>query len=102
MHIKKTKHTFADGSKKTQITLVESYRPGKGMNPRTRTIQDYGYLEDQTDPEAFLDTLQKMVADHRKANEKISLTIDVDKPINDPTNRDLRFGPYIVKQIYSF
>lgn len=84
------------GAKKKQITLVESYRPGKGMNPVTRTIQDYGYLEDQTDPEAFLDTLQKMVADHRKANEKISLTIDVDKPINDPTNRDLRFGPYIV------
>ena len=54
MHIKKTRHTFSDGTVKTQITLVESYRPGKGMNPRTRTIKDYGYLEDQKDPEKFI------------------------------------------------
>ena len=101
MHIKKTKHTFADGSIKTQITLVESYRPGKGMNPRTRTIKDYGYLEDQKNPQEFLESLQKIVQDHRKANEKISLTIDVDKPINDPSNRDLKYGPFIIKQIYN-
>ena len=50
MHIKKTPHTFADHSVKTQISIVESYRPGKGMNPRTRTIKDYGYREEQEDP----------------------------------------------------
>jgi hypothetical protein len=71
------------------------------MNPRTRTIKDYGYLEDQKNPQEFLESLQKIVQDHRKANEKISLTIDVDKPINDPSNRDLKYGPFIIKQIYN-
>ena len=100
MHIKKTKHTFADGSVKHQITLVESYRPGKGMNPRTRTIKDYGYLEDQEEPEKFLAELQNTVDEQRKSDQKISLSIDMDKLINDPSNRDLNYGSFIVKQIY--
>ena len=75
MHIKKTPHTFADHSVKTQISIVESYRPGKGMNPRTRTIKDYGYLEDQKDPEKFLADLQKIVDEQRKSSQKISLNV---------------------------
>ena len=78
MHIKKTRHTFSDGTVKTQITLVESYRPGKGMNPRTRTIKDYGYLEDQKDPEKFLVDLNSYVQEQRQSNQKISLSIDMD------------------------
>ena len=101
MHIKKTPHTFADHSVKTQISIVESYRPGKGMNPRTRTIKDYGYLEDQEDPEKFLADLQKIVDEQRKSSQKISLNIDMNKNINDATNRDLNYGPYILKQLYN-
>lgn len=100
MHIKKTSHTFADGSVKTQISLVESYRPGKGMNPRTRTIKDYGYLEDQKNPEKFLSDLQNSIDEQRKSTQKIPLSIDMNKDINDPTNRDLNYGPYILKQLY--
>ena len=77
MHIKKTKHKFADGSVKTQIALVESYRPGKGQNPRTRTIRDYGYLEAQEDPDRFLAELQQYVKEQREANQKIALNIDM-------------------------
>lgn len=100
MHIKRTLHKFADGSVKTQITLVESYRPGKGMNPRTRTIKDYGYLEDQEKPKAFLSDLQQYVEEQRKASQKISLSIDMNKAINDSSNRDLNYGPFIIKQLY--
>ena len=75
MHIKKTPHTFADRSVKTQISIVESYRPGKGMNPRTRTIKDYGYLEDQEDPEKFLADLQKIVDEQRKSSQKTLPTV---------------------------
>ena len=100
MHIKRTPHTFADGSIKTQITLVESYRPGKGMNPRTRTIRDFGYLEDREDPDKFLEDLKKMVEEQRLSSQKISLNIDMNKDINDPTNKDLNYGVYIVTQIY--
>lgn len=100
MHIKKTKHQFADGSVKTQIALVESYRPGKGQNPRTRTIRDYGYLESQENPERFLEELQGYVNKQRSAEEKIALSIDMNKAINDPTNRDLNYGPYMIRQLY--
>ena len=100
MHIKRTPHTFADGSIKTQITLVESYRPGKGMNPRTRTVKDYGYLEDRDKPEEFLSELQNYVEEQRKSSQKISLSIDMNKSINDPSNRDLNYGPFIIKQLY--
>ena len=100
MHIKKTRHTFSDGTVKTQITLVESYRPGKGMNPRTRTIKDYGYLEDQKDPEKFLADLNSYVQEQRQSNQKISLSIDMDKLINDPSNRDLNYSPFVLKQLY--
>ena len=100
MHVKKTKHHFADGSLKTQITVVESYRPGKGMNPRTRTIKDYGYLEDHDDPERFLAELNASIKEQRKSGEKISLSIDMDKSIDDPSNRDLNYAPFMLKQIY--
>lgn len=100
MYIKKTKHTLADKSVKTQITLVESYRPGKGMGARTRTLKDYGYLEDKKDPNRFLAELEAEVEKYRKANQKIELTINMNKPINDPSNKDMNYGPYIIKQIY--
>lgn len=100
MHIKKTKHTLANGKVRTQITLVESYRPGKGMNPRTRTIKDYGYLEDQQDPDQFLSELQKIVLDQRQSEQKTSVEIDMDKLINDATNKDLNYSPFVIKQLY--
>ena len=100
MYIKKTKHYFADGSLKTQITVAESYRPGKGMNPRTRTIKDYGYLEDYDDPEKFLAELNASIKEQRKTGEKISLSIDMNKAIDDPSNRDLNYAPFMLKQIY--
>lgn len=100
MHIKKTKHTFANGSIKTQIALVESYRPGKGMNSRTRTIKDYGYLEDKPDPEGFLDELQSIVNEARRTNQKVALQIDMNMLLNDPANRDLIYGPAIIRRIY--
>ena len=100
MYIKKTRHPLANGTVKTQITLVESYRPGKGKPAKTRTVKDYGYLENQKDPEKFLADLQKVVDESRRSNRKLTITIDTNKLINDPSNRDLNYGPFIIRQIY--
>ena len=51
--ITKDKHTFADGSVKTQVRVRQTYRPYPGAGAKRRTIKDFGYLEDQEDPEAF-------------------------------------------------
>ena len=52
--IKKDKRVNAKGGTKTQIRVVEGYRPAPGMAPKQRTIKDFGYLEDQADQIAFM------------------------------------------------
>ena len=51
--IKKDKIKKKDGTVKTYIRVVESYRPGPNMNAKQRTIKSFGYLEDQEDPKAL-------------------------------------------------
>lgn len=51
--ITKDKHTFADGSVKTQVRVRQTYRPYPGAGAKRRTIKDFGYLEDQEDLEAY-------------------------------------------------
>ncbi len=52
--IKKDKKVFPDGTTKTYIRVMESYRSGPGKESRKRTLKSFGYLEDQPDPEAFM------------------------------------------------
>ena len=99
MFVKLTKHKKKDGSIKTQIQLVESYRPYKGAKPKQRCIENYGYLEDQKDPEAFLLKLREEVKKISK-EKLISIAIDTNKKIDDISNRDLNFGPSLLDNIY--
>ena len=68
--IRKDKHYFADGSFKTQIRVTEGYRVPGCKNPKQRTINSFGYLEDQPDQEAFLQMVRKFDKEY-KANKKI-------------------------------
>lgn len=38
---------------KTQIRVTEGYHPCPNASPTQRTVKSFGYLEDQTDQEAF-------------------------------------------------
>lgn len=100
MFIKKSRHKFADGSIKTQITLAETFRPGKGLPPKTRTLKNYGYLEDQPDQEKFMHDLETLVEQSRKSGQQFELSIDTDRLINNPSNRDLNFGALVIKKLY--
>ena len=100
MFIKKSRHKFADGSIKTQVTLAETYRPGKGLAPKTRVLKNCGYLEDQADQEGFLHDLEAMVDQSRKSNKQFELKIDTDRLINNPANRDLNYGVFILRKLY--
>ena len=51
--IRKDKKTFKDGTVKTQIRVTEGYRPYPNSSPKQRTVKSFGYLEEQTDLEAF-------------------------------------------------
>jgi len=49
----------------TQVRVVEGYRPGPGMATKQRTIRDFGCLEDQPDPEAFMAKVKEFNANYR-------------------------------------
>ena len=58
--------TFKDGTIKTQIRVVEGYRPGPGLPPKQRTIKDFGYLEDHDDQEAFMASVAEFNSSFKK------------------------------------
>lgn len=47
--IKKKINTFKDGTFKTNVRVMISYRPGPGQNPKQKTIKNFGYMEDYPD-----------------------------------------------------
>ena len=61
--IKKDRKVFPDGSVKTYIRVMESYRPGPGREATKRTLKSFGYLEEQADPEAFMREVEAYDAD---------------------------------------
>ena len=100
MQLKITKHKKKDGSIRHQVSFVEAYRPGKGMSPKQRTVKNFGYLEDQEDPDAFLAELRAQIEDARNERKKINLSIDTDRLINDRNNRDLYYAPVLLEKYY--
>ena len=97
--IRKDPKTFKDGSVKTQIRVVEGYRPGPGLPPKQRTIRDFGYLEDQSDREAFMETVRAF-----NASFKIDATLRIEVPSNAKMyceqNRKQNYGYKFLEAIY--
>lgn len=51
--IKKKINKFKDGTFKTNVRVMISYRPGPGQKPKQKTIKNFGYLEDYPDQNEF-------------------------------------------------
>src|SRR5574344_2132434 len=97
--IKKSKTKFKDGTYKTQIRVVEGVRIGNKITHHH--IKGFGYLEDQTDQEAFM----KMVNEYDKnyqSSKKISLELDTKESWLDNTDDDsvYNFGYKFLESIY--
>ena len=97
--IKKDKIKFKDGSTKTQIRVVEGYRPAPGMPPKQRTIKSFGYLEDNQDPEAFLEMVQEFDRNHRKETI-LRLEVPQNAKMYSNENRRLNYGYKFLEKIY--
>jgi transposase len=97
--IRKDLKTFKDGSVKTQIRVVEGYRPGPGLPPKQRTIKDFGYLEDNENQEEFMAVVAEFNASFKK---DVSLRIEV--PSNAKmycgTNRRHNYGYKFLEAVY--
>lgn len=100
MQLKLTKHVRADGSPRTQVHVVEGYRPSPGANPKQRIVRNYGYLEDQENPKEFLAGIKAEIEENRKQKKQIDLKFDSGRGINDPANRDLYYAPFLLEILY--
>lgn len=97
--IKKDKHTFKYGTR-TQIRVVEGYRPSPGAPVKHRTIKNFGYLEDQKDPIKFMKEVEEFNKQFRESKH-ITITHPTNKKFNeDITNIPFNYGYKFLEAIY--
>lgn len=92
--IKKDVKTLKDGTVKTYIRVMESYRPGPGKEANKRTLKSFGYLEDQADPEVFMREVEAFDADPGN-RERIS-----SNKMYSGQNRRLNYGYKYLESVY--
>lgn len=97
--IRKDTKTFRDGSTKTQIRVVEGYRPGPGLSPKQRTIRDFGYLEDQPDQEIFMTEVRDFNASF-KQDATLRLDVPQSAKMYSEGNRRQNYGYKFLEAVY--
>ena len=98
--IKKDQRTDASGKIKTQIRVVESYRPGTGMNPKQRTIKDFGCLEDQVDPIAFMKEVEEFNKTYKEQNAPLRIEAAGTEQMYGENNRKYNYGYKYLEAVY--
>ena len=97
--IRKDRKIFKDGSVKTQIRVTEGYRPYPNASPKQRTIKSFGYLEDQTDLEAFWKEVNTC-NDSLKHKRDLRIEIPVSERMYSDNNRLLNYGYKFPESVY--
>lgn len=98
--IKTDKRTKKDGTPRTQVRVVEGYRPGPGMPTKQRTIKDFGYLEDQEDPEAFMAMVEEFNANYRAKNVPLRIEAAGTARMYSKENRKYNYGYKFLEAVY--
>ncbi len=99
--IKIDKRTNADGTPRTHVRVVEGYRPGPGMQTKQRTIRDFGYLEDQGDPEAFMAKVKDFNANYRAENAPLRIEATGTARMYCEENRRQNYGYKFLEAVYN-
>lgn len=98
--IKIDKRKNASGKTRTQVRVVEGYRPGPGLPPKQRTIRDFGYLEDQEDPEAFMEMVRKFNDTYKEKNVPLRIEAAGTAKMYSEENRRLNYGYKFLESVY--
>jgi transposase len=99
--IKRDKKTYANGTVKTQIRVVEAYRPGPGLPPKQRTVKDFGYLEDKEDPKAFMAEVEEFNARYKTEHPPGRIEAPGTEKMYGESNRRLNYGFKFLEAIYT-
>jgi hypothetical protein len=98
--IKKDPRTTADGTTRTQIRVVEGYRPYPRAATKQRTIRDFGVLEDQTDRETFMAMVAEFNANYKKDNAPLRIEVPGTAKMYQASNRRLNYGYRFLDSVY--
>lgn len=90
--IKKDKRVDAKGKTRTQVRVVEGYRPGPGMGTKQRTIKDFGCLEDQADPDAFMQSVEKFNETYKERKMPLRIEATSTAMMYSEENRRYNYG----------
>lgn len=74
--ISKHKIKYKDGTYKTNVRIVEGYRPGPGLAPKQRQIKNFGYAEDYEDQDAFWKMVKEEERKFKESKESIEVKLD--------------------------
>ena len=97
--IRKDRKVFKDGTVKTQIRVTQGYRPYPDSPPKQRTIQSFGYLEDQEDLDAFWEKVNAC-NDSLKHKRELRIEIPVSEMMYSESNRLLNYGYKFPDSVY--
>ena len=98
--ISKHKIKYKDGTVKTNVRIVEGYRPSPGAAPKQRQIKNLGYAEDYEDQEAFWKMVEEEERKFKESKETIAVNLDASLTLND-AKREL-LGYKYLDTIYDF
>lgn len=98
--ISKHKIRYKDGTYKTNVRIVEGYRPGPGMAPKQRQIKNLGYAEDHEDINAFWKMVEEEELKFKASKQSIDLRLDTSVTLKD--SRRLELGHKYLDAVYDF
>jgi len=98
--IKKDKRIDAKGRTRTQIRVVEGYRAGPGLPTKQRTVKDFGILEDQADPEAYMEMVEEFNRTYRAGKVPLRIEARESAKMYGEENRKYNYGYKFLESVY--
>lgn len=98
--ISKHKIYFKDGSFKTNVRVVEGYRPGPGKAPKQRQIRNFGYLEDAKNLKEFWDEVN--ACENELKESKSVINVELEQKINLKESKVYCLGYKYIESIYDY
>jgi hypothetical protein len=98
--VKKDKRLTVNGEIRTQIRVVEGYRPEPGARTKQRTIRDFGCLEDQEDPKAFMAEVEAFNKTFKMENTPLRIEASGTARMYSQENRRQNYGYKYLEAAY--
>ena len=98
--IKKKINKFKDGSYKTNVRVMISYRPGPRQSPKQKTIKNFGYLEDYPNQDEFWEMVKAEDEKAKKGHgDDMILVVPKNQKNNSMMNMEYNYGYKFIESI---